>query len=98
MEYYDGIIYKYVGDCVIVGEIGEERREIGYLGDTINTAQRVQSACKAEGVTTLFSEAFLARVGQAGPGSADPTQGMREHPEVTLPGKSETLRLFSPPP
>jgi adenylate cyclase len=43
----------------LVGEIGNERREIGYWGDTVNTAQRIQSACKEHDTEILMSEEFF---------------------------------------
>lgn len=44
---------------VLVGEIGTERKEIGYWGDTINTAQRIQDTCKMNETHFLMSEDFF---------------------------------------
>lgn len=47
---------------VLVGEIGIERREIGYWGNTMNTAQRIQSACRDYGATFLLSENLVSQL------------------------------------
>ncbi len=41
---------------VIVGEIGDFRREIGFLGDTVNTTARIQEMCKVKQQDLLLSE------------------------------------------
>jgi adenylate cyclase len=43
---------------VMVGEIGDERRELGYMGNTVNTASRLQNACRDFGVWALVSRIF----------------------------------------
>lgn len=45
--------------ATLVGEIGNERREIGYWGDTVNTTQRIQSVCKEHDAEILTSEEFF---------------------------------------
>lgn len=45
---------------VLIGELGDERKEIGYWGDTINTTERIQSSCKEYGVSILLSEDFYS--------------------------------------
>ena len=34
------------GGPIVAGECGDDKREIGYFGDTINTTARIQEACK----------------------------------------------------
>ena len=48
--------------AVIVGEIGDFKQEISFLGDTVNTTARIQSACKDYQVDLLISSELLARV------------------------------------
>lgn len=45
---------------VLIGELGDERKEIGYWGDTINTTERIQSSCKQCGASILLSEGFYS--------------------------------------
>ncbi len=40
---------------VIVGELGDFRSEIAYLGDVVNTTSRIQAECNALKVNVLFS-------------------------------------------
>lgn len=40
---------------IVVAEVGEEKREIAYHGDTINTAARLQSECGVRGEEVLIS-------------------------------------------
>ena len=47
------------GGPVVAGECGEEKREIVYFGDTVNTAARVEQLCKAEGYSVLVTEEIL---------------------------------------
>ena len=48
---------------VFFGEVGAgERTEIRPIGDVVNTASRIQNACKPLGLTLLASEAVMAHV------------------------------------
>jgi class 3 adenylate cyclase len=74
----------------LVGEIGIERREIGYWGDTINTAQRIQSACKDHHARIVMSEDFF---------NAVESQFKEAHlfekiSDVPLKGKISSMTLF----
>ncbi len=44
---------------VITGEIGSKRKEIGYWGDAVNTASRIQSSCKDYNTDVLLSADFV---------------------------------------
>ena len=48
---------------VVAGEIGDRKREIVLLGDTLNTTARMEQACRDVDQTFLISEAALAHVG-----------------------------------
>lgn len=47
---------------VVVSECGERRRQISYFGDTVNTAARVEQACKTFGQDLLISEDYAHQV------------------------------------
>jgi adenylate cyclase len=74
---------------VVSGELGSAKREIAYLGDTVNTTSRLVEACRSLGRSCIASETLVARV--LLPGS------MRTEPlgVVPLRGKEQPLALFS---
>jgi adenylate cyclase len=43
------------GGTVVTCEIGDNKREIAFLGDVVNTAARLQEECKEQGVDCLIS-------------------------------------------
>jgi adenylate cyclase len=45
---------------IVAGEIGDVRREIAYVGDTLNTAARLLDAAKEMGRDVLASNELLA--------------------------------------
>jgi len=47
---------------VAVGECGGEKRQVVYIGDTINTAKRLQDACKPYGVGVMTDADTLAHM------------------------------------
>lgn len=47
---------------VAAGEIGQQRREIAYVGDTLNTAARLLDAARAAGRDIVASQAVLDRL------------------------------------
>lgn len=75
---------------VAVGEIGDSRREIVFLGDTVNVAKRLETAARDRGQRLLVSEALARR-------ARDPALRARmvDLGEIALPGKSAPLRTFS---
>lgn len=50
------------GGPIVAGECGDDKREIVYFGDTINTAARIQEACKAFGRPLLVSGELLRQM------------------------------------
>ena len=44
---------------VVAGEVGDDKREIVYFGDTINTTARIASYCKDTGEDLLVSQVLL---------------------------------------
>ncbi|MGA2793077.1 MAG: adenylate/guanylate cyclase domain-containing protein [Roseiarcus sp.] len=47
---------------VVVGELGYLKKEIALVGDTMNTAARIQQACRETGCRVLASAALLERI------------------------------------
>ncbi len=63
---------------VIVGELGDFRSEIAYMGDVVNTASRIQVECNALDVNILFSGELNA---------------ILEQPTILIINKVATLQL-----
>jgi adenylate cyclase len=75
---------------VVVGTIGGGGRlDFTVIGDTVNTAARVESATKLTGDELLITEATLRLL------DTD-TDGWVERPSVALKGKQQQVRLFGP--
>jgi adenylate cyclase len=47
---------------IAVGEVGDSRREITFLGDTLNTAARLEQVCGELGHRAVISQQLLARL------------------------------------
>ncbi len=75
---------------VVVGELGYFKKEIALIGDTMNTAARMQQACRDTGHGVLASAALLERI------SALPA-GIVQRALGTLPvrGKERALELYA---
>jgi adenylate cyclase len=74
----------------IVGEMGYARTTaLTAVGDTVNTASRLETLTKEFGVELVFSAAVAEHAGLA-------TEGLQRH-EVTLRGRDQTLAIFALP-
>ncbi len=72
---------------VVVGEFGDIRQEIALLGDSINTAARIEEACRAHDARALASQALVDAGTLPAGVSAQPLG------PVALRGKAEPVAL-----
>ena len=74
---------------VAVGELGTLKKEIALIGDTMNTTQRIQEACRATSNRVLASVALLDRLAALPPGVTRRPLG-----ELPMRGKERPLELY----
>lgn len=74
---------------VVVGEVGLAKRDIVYLGDTVNTTARIEAACRKLGRDILISADVVDRL--AGTAKFEFT----DIGPIDLRGRSEPVRLYS---
>jgi adenylate cyclase len=75
---------------LIIGEMGEWKREIVMLGDTMNTTARIEDVCRAKHCDYIASAAVLERIATLPPGVRAQSLG-----SVELPGKTDSISLFA---
>ena len=75
---------------IVAGECGEEKREIVYFGDTINTAARIQSLCRELKANIIISKSVKDKLQ---PDAAVFLRDLGTHP---VRGRSEPVELFHP--
>jgi adenylate cyclase len=75
---------------VMVGEMGTYKMEIAYLGDVMNTASRIQSACAQHNVSFLVSGEALVRFGRLPELYRETRIG-----SLSLRGKERELEIYS---
>lgn len=75
---------------LVVGEIGDLKREIVMIGDTMNTAARIEETCRETGRDFLASEAILQVLPSLPPGVSREPLGM-----VALRGRAKDVELFA---
>ncbi|MGB7301200.1 MAG: adenylate/guanylate cyclase domain-containing protein [Burkholderiaceae bacterium] len=73
---------------VIAGEIGDQRKQIVFVGDVVNTASRIQAQARAHGRGLMLSETLLSRI-ELPVGVQAKELGM-----IALKGKVEPVELF----
>jgi adenylate cyclase len=74
---------------LIIGEMGDVKREIVMLGDTMNTAARIEAACRNSGHPVLVSPEALTRT------VLPPALRAESIGSVALRGKSSGRELFA---
>ncbi len=77
------------GGPIVAGECGDDKREIGYFGDTINTTARIQEACKELGRPLLMSGELLRRM------ELEPAYSAVSLGNVKLRGREREIELFT---
>jgi adenylate cyclase len=75
---------------VVIGELGIVKMEIAFLGDTMNTAARMQQACRDTGHRVLASAALVDRLPVLPPGVTKCPIG-----QLRLRGKQNEIRLYA---
>jgi adenylate cyclase len=75
---------------VAIGELGTIKMEIAFLGDTMNTAARLQQACRDTGQRVLASAALVNRLAALPPGIAKRSIG-----QLRLRGKETEIELYA---
>ena len=77
----------HLGD-VVTGEIGESKQEIVFLGDAMNTAARIEQACRTYPEPLLISGALLAAL------RVPDDLVTHRLGDVSLPGVTEEVQLY----
>ena len=77
------------GGPVVAGECGDDKREIVYFGDTVNTAARIQEACREFQRPMLISGELLRQMNLPATYMASSLGTMKVR------GRQETLELFT---
>ena len=74
---------------VVTGEMGSVKREIVFLGDTVNTAARIQELCRETGDRVLASADLIGRL--------ELPRGIAKRPlgDLRLRGKGADLALYA---
>jgi len=74
---------------VVTGEMGTVRKEIVFLGDTVNTAARIQELCRETGDRVLASADLIDRL------ELPPAVAKRSLGDLRLRGKGADLALYA---
>jgi adenylate cyclase len=75
---------------VVIGELGVIKQEIALIGDTMNTAARLQQACRDTGHRVLASAAVIDAIGTLPPGIIARALG-----PLPLRGKAAVLEVYA---
>ena len=75
---------------VVVGELGYLKKEIALIGDAMNTAARIQQACRETGCDVLASATLLERLSALPPGVT-----LRALGPLPMRGKERAIELYA---
>ena len=76
---------------VIVGEMGDYKKEIAYLGDVVNTTARMQALCKRFNASLLISDHLFREM----PQELNAEFGYKKIGKIKLRGKEEVVTLIN---
>lgn len=73
---------------IVVGECGDSRRQVTFLGDVVNMTARIEQACKDENIAFLASEAAVSRI--------EPIKGahFKEYKKIRFKGADQPFSLY----
>lgn len=74
---------------VAAGEIGDWKKEIALLGDTMNTTARIENAARQFGTATVLSDEIVRQLPE------EMRKALRHLPEYAAAGKQDVLRLWA---
>jgi len=77
------------GGPVVIGQCGDNKQEISYFGDTVNTAARIEQQCKALDCGLLISAELLAHI------DLPPAYTAEAKGAVQLRGRKQETELFT---
>lgn len=77
--------------AAVIGEMGDYKREVAFLGDALNTASRIQSECKVRSRRLIISDDLRNEL--SGAGEAD--YAFESLGVIALRGKKREMELFS---
>ena len=75
---------------VVIGELGYLKKEIALIGDSMNTAARIQEACRAPGCRVLASAVLIERIGAFPVGVTGRSLG-----PLPMRGKEQSIVLYA---
>jgi adenylate cyclase len=76
---------------VVIGEMGDYKREVAFLGDVVNTTSRIQAECKVRSCALIVSDDLRNELAVAGA----PGYGLVSLGAIALRGKKREMELFS---
>ncbi|MBT3904530.1 MAG: adenylate/guanylate cyclase domain-containing protein [Rhodospirillaceae bacterium] len=77
------------GGPVVISQIGDQKQEISYFGDTVNATARIEQQCKSLDSSLLISAELLERI------TLSPTFQAQHKGTVQLRGRGSETKLFT---